>query len=272
MSAISNVMIRNTYLHERHFKAALLVAAALHLAGLLLWVLAPKTPVEEIPVRVLNIKLGDQEEEVDVVKSVQQTPPVKNSGVLEKEVSRYFKPQPTPQLTTDSLARQLGQAMKIGKAALKPLPAAPSKPIAATAPTTQPHQYVRAQPYDYRPLGQAPAQLAQNGGTALGNSTASHAEMLQRYGQLISLWVKKFQIYPAGAQTSTKSTAIVRIQLDRRGNVRYAALDQGSGSPLLDEAALQMIHDANPMPPVPEDYNPDQVLFQFKIPITFSSQ
>jgi len=280
------------YLQEKHFAAALTAAAVLHLCALLLWMFMPKTPVVEIPVRILNIKLGEQEEEVDIVNSIRQTPESKNSGVLEKEMARFFEQQPTPvPANPETLAHALSKAVKAMHPTPPPTPPAPPKqeaakieqaptpppppaPVAAPKATPKvspqtPHQYVRQQAYDYRPLGEAQSKQPKNGGSKLGNSTDTQAEIMARYEQLISSWIDKFKVYPAQARSDgIQGKGIVRIRIDRKGNVRFVTLDQSTGSEMLDRAVMEMIHDANPLPPVPEDYKSGD-LFEFKIPISF---
>lgn len=282
------------YLEDRHFAAALTAAALIHLVALLLWMFSPHTPVVEIPVRILNIKLGEQEEEVDIVNSIRETPDAKNSKVLEKEMARFFEQQPTPvPASPEALAHALSRAVKAMKppgAATPPPPAPPQpakqevakleQPPAPMPPLPNiiqkptrasehaPHQYVRQQAYDYRPLGDS-KQLPKNGGSKLGNTTSTQAEIMARYEQLISAWIDKFKVYPEEARSSgIQGKGIVRIRIDRKGNVRFVTLDESTGSDMLDRAVMEMIHDANPLPPVPDDYKSGD-LFEFKIPISF---
>lgn len=96
------------------------------------------------------------------------------------------------------------------------------------------------------------------------------AEIMSRYTQLTSLWVKKFQQYPEEArQQNLQGTAVVRMRIDRRGNVRYYAIERSSGIPQLDHAAIDMIRRANPLPALPDDYPPGDA-FEFLIPVIFS--
>lgn len=46
------------YLHERHFAGVFMLAFFLHVMGAAVYYLVPRAVVEEIPVRVLNVKLG----------------------------------------------------------------------------------------------------------------------------------------------------------------------------------------------------------------------
>ena len=96
------------------------------------------------------------------------------------------------------------------------------------------------------------------------------AEITSRYTQLTSLWVKKFQRYPEEMrQKGVQGTVVVRIRIDRRGNIVYHAVERSSGTPELDHAAIEMIRRANPIPAVPKDY-PEGESFEFLIPVIFS--
>jgi len=94
--------------------------------------------------------------------------------------------------------------------------------------------------------------------------------MVSRYEQLISLWIQKFKLYPADAKTQgLQGDTVVRIRIDRQGNIRYYILEHSTGIPSLDRAAIDMIRRANPVPAVPNDY-PSGDLIEFLIPVNFS--
>lgn len=96
------------------------------------------------------------------------------------------------------------------------------------------------------------------------------AEIMSRYTQMISLWIQKFKIYPEEARAKgLKGSTVVRIRIDRRGNIHYYALERSTGIELLDRAAIDMIRRANPVPSVPNDY-PAGESFEFLIPVNFS--
>lgn len=267
---------------------ALGFAAFVHLTALALWVFLPKTPVLEIPVRILNIKLGEQEEVEVSAASIRHVPRMTNSTTLEKELSRSLESAaPTP--SSDSVMRTLGKVVEAGRETLKstkPLPKpepaaqAAAKPdkakdepkkdvkedVVPTPAEQTARQFVRERKFDYKPLPEA-AKSGQ--GSVLGNSDTSQAEIMARYEQLISAWIEKFKVYPAEARANRlQGQAVVRIRIDRRGNVRYVTLDKSAGSLVLDKAVLEMIHRANPLPPVPAGYKAGDLL-EFKVPISF---
>jgi protein TonB len=102
--------------------------------------------------------------------------------------------------------------------------------------------------------------------------TAEEKAIIERYGNLIALWVQKFKIYPEEAKSKELSgETVVRIRIDRGGNVRYYVLERSTGYPVLDRAAIDMIRRANPVPAVPNDY-PAGEQFEFLVPVEFKAQ
>ncbi len=112
--------------------------------------------------------------------------------------------------------------------------------------------------------------VRKNPAGSTSGSKARDAEMVSRYTQLISLWIQKFKQYPEEARANgIQGMTVVRIRIDRRGNIRYQALERSTGSKILDRAAVEMIRRANPVPAVPDDYPPGEIS-EFLIPVNFS--
>ena len=64
---------------------------------------------------------------------------------------------------------------------------------------------------------------------------------------------------------------MVRIRIDRHGNIHYYELEHSTGYEMLDKAAIDMIRRANPVPAVPSDY-PQGELLEFLIPVNYQLQ
>jgi TonB family protein len=54
-------------------------------------------------------------------------------------------------------------------------------------------------------------------------------------------------------------TVVVRFKIARDGSVSILGIDRKSGSEVLDRSALQAIRDAQPLPPLPQDYKGDSL-------------
>lgn len=242
----------NTYLHDRHFAMAMCAAAFMHLMAITVWALTPTPRVVEIPVRTLNIKLGESEDMEPQAPS--------SSFAIEQEIitalNSAVAAAPKAPVAEETTPRQ---EVKESKPA----------PVHTQAQTVK--HFVREQKFDYGPLAKRikiPDDAPK--GTPLGNSTNAKAEAIRRYEQMISLWLGSKWFYPEDARRRGETgTVVVRVHMDRRGNVRYLDIAGTSGYKALDDAALKMVKDANPFPPVPADYKPEKELVGFRLPTTF---
>jgi len=152
------------------------------------------------------------------------------------------------------------------------------KPAAAPAPqpARKPAPEVTAAPTP-APAEQAPAtKLATNGNPAAvgsgmtgvgsagngnfgvsqgpggpGHGTGSPDDYLDR----VRRHLERYKHYPDDAlKKKQEGTVMVAFTLAHDGTVTGAWITRGSGNPLLDQAALAMLHDGSPVPPVPERY------------------
>lgn len=232
-------------LDNQFFALTLAFAFVLHVAGLYAWWVAPRTPVIDIPVRALNVKLGGDDAVHE--ESIREARSNSNNKVVEHTIARLVRLDEKP---ADKPAK------KITKPEAKPEPAVVEKKIDATAPK----QFVRSEP-------QAPS-TPQISDLADSDSPGGK-ELLSRYEQLISLWIQKFKQYPDEARRQgMQGKTMVRIRIDRRGNIHYWELENSTGYALLDRAAIDMVKRANPVPAVPNNY-PAGEQFDFLIPVNF---
>jgi protein TonB len=99
---------------------------------------------------------------------------------------------------------------------------------------------------------------AESGGTA--NVSSYQSEVLAH--------LQRYRIYPSEAKSrGITGTATVRFALASNGSVISAALGRGSGTTVLDEAALSMVRRASPFPPFPAGLGRSQM--DFAAPIRF---
>lgn len=79
--------------------------------------------------------------------------------------------------------------------------------------------------------------------------------------------LERFRYYPAAARSRRQQgTSWVRASIDREGRLRALALEQGSGQPMLDDAALQTFRRAQPLPRIPDELPAPQELV---VPVEF---
>lgn len=104
------------------------------------------------------------------------------------------------------------------------------------------------------------------------HSTATPEEIKRitaRYTQQISIWIDKHKEYPPAAkERAMQGRVLLRIRIDRAGNIRKASIERSSGYPVLDNAVLQAARKANPLPAVPSQY-PGGHLLAFIVAVDF---
>lgn len=98
------------------------------------------------------------------------------------------------------------------------------------------------------------------GRAAVGDG--SLAALGDDYLDKVRRWLARYQKMPQeAAEKKQYGMAFVTIVIDRAGNVLDAHIDQSSGYPLLDDATLKMVHDASPLPKVPDSFKGAQLKF-----------
>ena len=259
----------------KHFAVAMGAAVVLHIIGLFIYHISPKTQVIDIPVRALNIKLSDGEmlPEEDVKVSV---PNSGNYSQVENTITRLVRNQEAEAQRAKSVTKSIDKAFdnapkipidkKLYKFDMRSEGTKAAAPVMAVAA----RQFVRdlAAP---TPTAKADEKAIEQ--PIAGNSRSKEAEVLARYEQLISLWIQKFKQYPEEAKLAgLQGETVVRIRIDRRGSVKYYALERSTGHAALDRAAVDMIRRANPVPAVPVDYPTSGDLLEFLIPVNFQLQ
>ena len=81
----------------------------------------------------------------------------------------------------------------------------------------------------------------------------------------------RVKFYPSIAKSQgIEGKVLIRMILDRTGNVLKWQLENGSGSTALDKAAIQMIQRASPFPAFPDDLSDDTL--EMVVPVEFSLQ
>ncbi|MFO1241659.1 MAG: energy transducer TonB [Rickettsiales bacterium] len=233
------------------FFLMLVMALSFHLVLLLgLSFIEIGEPVS-IPVKTLMLRLGgaEDDEEKDELNATALAPIVPAAATpVTPPMAKPEAPKPIQQ----------PEAKEIIKAEATKAPPSPKPP--------QPQKLVaRVQPTPMR-------QSTHSGvGTIYGNTRDARAEAVARYEQLLSAWIEKHKTYPQQAYASgMQGRVLLRIRIDRAGNVLSKRIEQSSGYSLLDSAVLLAMQEASPVPAVPAAY-PGGKLLEFRIPIDFKA-
>lgn len=247
------VHVPTDMLGSRHFQIAIGIAVALHIVGIGIWQMLPRQEIVQVPVQTLNVKLGDGGAlPADKLRTI--APGGINKPDLEQALSRVVRDPYADAARADSVTGAMERAMvELTQATSDQILQGHIAPTSDDEPITQ---YVR------EPQLQVTNSVP----------SAKDKAIVERYGSLISEWVQKFKVYPAAAKDKALSgETVVRIRIDRGGNIRYYILERSTGNSALDRAAIDMIRRANPVPAVPNDY-PAGEQFEFLIPVEFQVQ
>lgn len=104
------------------------------------------------------------------------------------------------------------------------------------------------------------AQQMRSGGRK-GNAKSYFAELMH--------WLNQHKDYPATLKKQKQQGVVVlTFSIDKNGEVLTAKVAKSSGYPSLDQAALNMLAQANPVPPIPDFMKRDRM--SLSIPIEYS--
>jgi TonB family protein len=274
------------YLTQRDFGMTMFAVLGLHILAVTIYALWPRDAVEEIPVRTLNIKLGADMGALNASPSAGGSVPLPALEPVEladtsvkTTVSQKNTVAPPPQKAADggtfrsfgSFVADKTKEREKKEEAKKPVvqtkQQAASVPAKTELPDIQlpaalsgaPRQYVRA-----NEAGDGEASQGSPSGAPVDEET-----IMLRYEQKISAWLQRHKTYPSMArQLGQHGTPVIRIRIDRQGNVKFSSIDQSSGYQMIDRAALDMVKRANPLPTAPKEY-PGGALLEFRIPVQF---
>lgn len=259
MSVTFSTFREYTIITRKRFFYSLIIAFILHSIFFASVHYAPREEVIDIPVKALNIKLGDALTGEEEALLEQANTPESNSQQIEASLQNAFAP---PSENEDSVALE---EMFQRKQTTIPDTSKKQSSIGREGNVTSnqvARQYVRE-----RVSTQATPQVA---GDVLGNKVVASKKRVEVYTQTIALWLDKFKVYPEAAKAGgMQGRAMVRIRIDRRGNIHYRILSERTAYPLLDKAVLDMVRRANPVPAVPSDYPVADEYLEFVIPVSF---
>lgn len=88
------------------------------------------------------------------------------------------------------------------------------------------------------------------------------------YGSALLRWLERYREYPRTARLRRiEGVVVLRLTIERDGRLAEVTVAETSGSPILDEAALEMARRAAPLPPLPQSEAVERVVML--VPIAF---
>ena len=102
-----------------------------------------------------------------------------------------------------------------------------------------------------------------------GKSKDGGTKARSNYNGKVLVKLRRAKRYPSQARRNNlRGTVTVRFTVARSGAVSGVRLARSSGHTILDQAALEMVHRASPMPKVPDDIRGSKL--SFTVPVRFS--
>ncbi len=107
--------------------------------------------------------------------------------------------------------------------------------------------------------------------TAPPPPTAIDSDMLKGYASLLSQAIAKKKTYPRIAQMRNwQGTAELKLEFGADGKLKNVAVTHGTGFSVLDEQAVKMVKDSQPLPQAPEGMRGRD--FAVTVPVVFKLQ
>lgn len=221
-----------------------------------------------IPIKLVTVQMGSEPEEAPSPPSAEKVVPVNPPAPEPPASMAEPAPKAAPEVTEPAPAKPRTEPKLIKEKKPLPTPLEPKAPAPARehilrAPAIAPS--VAPQP----PVEQNPAPVSEEIGSELGNAL-SNADILRRYEQVITLWFEQHKIYPAAsAARGDAGEAMLRIRINRQGEILFYSIERSTGHEALDNAIVSMVEKANPVPSIPPQYTADNQV-EFLLPISFT--
>jgi protein TonB len=146
------------------------------------------------------------------------------------------------------------------------LPPAPqAEPLAAVTPPPKPvEKQVEKRPrHKHASLASAPSTAeskAERAAAPMPGAPSHNPAAVPNWKSQLVARLERYKSYPSQAQArGEQGVAQLAFSVDRSGGVHHARIVRSSGSSLLDEATLELVERAAPLPPPPPEISGAQI-------------
>lgn len=188
-----------------------------------------------------------------------QTQPEQRKNTRQtKPAETQLKPNGVSVVSSASAERALAEADK------KPEPSAESKPEGQAEPKAEAKtesKSAESKPADIKSSDAKPVQAAFSPGAKATLNPDYLAELFRK--------LARYKVYPAELKKNRiEGRVVVKFTLAADGRVMNSSIQQSSGHDSLDEAALQMLNRASPLPAIPAWMNRSEMTLA--VPVEYS--
>lgn len=106
-------------------------------------------------------------------------------------------------------------------------------------------------------------------GTSVSAHAGEHKGDARNYLASLMRWLNRHKEYPAALKKEKQQgTVVLQFMIDKSGKVISSGIRKSSGNGALDQAALEMLAKADPLPAIPDSMRRDQL--SLAIPVEYS--
>lgn len=214
-------------------------------------------PVEPEPVETTEPVVEPVPQEADVAEASEIVPVETVTAAVQPPPLPVTRPEPPKPVETVKQPRPVEQVKPVETevAEAKPVEEAPKQP---NADAVLAEKVLEAQKKrgsgTFDLASSAPNRAAGPGQTQASSGGGGVAAARKSYFASIQSWLEQHKKYPRAARLRRyEGTVAFSFQINRAGQIMKRSIVQSSGRKILDEALLDLLKRADPMPPMPPE-------------------
>lgn len=149
----------------------------------------------------------------------------------------------------------------------------PAEVVPEKKPSTQDKVANTDKSYDVAEPNKASSSERMSHATGIANNRPVGGKVgnAKTYLGHLMAWLNKYKKYPVEAKKQRlQGTVKLQFTLDRQGQILDYKINESSGNTVLDNAALEMLRAAAPLPAMPDDFYPERQQMPLVIPVEYS--